>query len=160
MLDRVGPASGKSTYADVARHRPQSGESPDGRSSVDPIKVYLACADDQARHRLSLLLSSSRDVDVVGDAGVGTQAIETAAELQPDAVLVDIDLPGTLDSPATRQLADVCPSASIIVLTSSIRDELIATPAMRRDTAGQSHDDLLMAIRTLRAGEIMVYPPW
>jgi DNA-binding NarL/FixJ family response regulator len=125
-----------------------------------PIRVYLACADDQARQRLSLLLSGSRDIEVAGYAGRGPQAIKTAAELQPDTILVDIDLPGKLGSPATRELSEACPGASIIVLMSSVRDDLIETPSQQRDPVRQHHDDLLTAIRTLRAGEITVFPPW
>ena len=160
MLDRVGPALGESTFADGARLRHQSGEMPDSRSSGAPIRVFLACGDDQARHRLSLLLSGSRGIDVVGHAGVGARAIDTAAELQPDTVLVDIDLPGKLGSSATREMAGVCPGASIVVLTSSVRDDLLEAPSPTRDPTGHGYDDLLMAIRTLRAGEITVYPPW
>ena len=160
MLDRFGPESRESTHTGLARRWPQSGESPDGPPLADPIRVYLACADDQARQWLSLLLSSSRGIEVAGHAGDGPQAIETAAELQPDTILVDIDLPGRLGSPATRELAQVCPGAAIIVLTSSVRDDLLETPSLRRDPLRQDHDDLLTAIRTLRAGEITVYPPW
>jgi CheY-like chemotaxis protein len=158
MLDRVGPALGKSTYADFARHRTEGGESPDGQQLADPIRVFLACADDQARHQLSLLLSGSPDIAVVGHADTGPQAIETAATLQPDTVLVDIDLPGKHGSAATRELAAVCPHSSIVVLTSSIRDGSPANSSLHGDPAG--HDDLLMAIRTLREGEISLYPPW
>lgn len=160
MLDRLGPELAESTYADLVRRQPQSGESPDGPPLAGPIRVYLACADDQARHWISLLLSSSRDIDVVGHAALGPQAIETAAELKPDTILVDIDLPGELGSPASRELARICPYASVIVLTSSVRDELLDLPSPSSYAVRQRHDDLLTAIRTLRAGEITVYPPW
>ena len=160
MLDRLGPGLGESTNTNLARRQPQSGESLAGPSLAGPITVYLACGDYQTRHRLWLLLSSSLDIEVAGHAGDGLQAIETAAELQPDTILVDIDLPGKLGSPATRGLAEACPGASIIVLTSSVRDDLRETPSMRSYPVGQDHHALFTAIRTLRAGEITVFPHW
>jgi len=92
---------------------------PTGRSAPDPIRVLLV--DDHAllRRGLDIVLQQESDIEVVGEAGDGAEAVEKAAELLPDVVLLDVKMPKRGGIEAAAGIKDVAPSTRIVMLTMS-----------------------------------------
>jgi len=127
------------------------------------IRVLLA--DDQAlvRGAFALLVGSADDMEVVGEAGTGDEAVALTRELHPDVVLMDIRMPDTDGIEATRQIvADDGSSSRVLILTTFETD----TNVLRGLRAGASGflpkdtrpEHLLDAIRTVAAGEALLSP--
>jgi DNA-binding NarL/FixJ family response regulator len=118
-------------------------------------------ADDQAAVRagLVMILASAPDIDVVGEASDGAEAVELAQRLRPDVVVMDVRMPRLDGISATRQLAGV---ADVLVLTTFDLDEYVFG-ALRAGAAGfllkqTDASSLLDAVRLIAAGEGMVAP--
>lgn len=125
--------------------------------------LRVLIVDDHAvvRQGLRTFLDSEGDIEVVGEAGSGEEAIERARELQPDVVLMDLVLPGIDGIEATRRLAEVCPNARILVLTSFDDDDKVF-PAIRAGARGYILKDvpaesLGRAIRSVARGEFLLH---
>jgi DNA-binding NarL/FixJ family response regulator len=128
------------------------------------LRVLLA--DDQVliRSGFAALINSAPDLEVVGEAGDGAEAIRQATALRPDVVLMDIRMPGTDGLEAARtitgsaELADV----RIIVLTTFEADEYVLA-ALRSGASGflgksVEPDELLEAIRVVARGDALLSP--
>jgi DNA-binding NarL/FixJ family response regulator len=103
--------------AATAAQRPDSGRGP------EPIRVLIA--DDHAlfRRGLEMVLEEEDDIDLVGQASDGTEAIAVAGEALPDVVLMDIRMPKITGIEACRATKEVAPSAKIVMLTISDEEE-------------------------------------
>jgi DNA-binding NarL/FixJ family response regulator len=109
--------------------------------------------DDNAGFRRSMkeFLALEPDIEVVGEAADGREAILKARELRPDLVLMDVRMPGMSGIDATRQLKDEMPELKIIILTifdlQAYRDAAMASGANGYVTKGSLFEELLPAIR-------------
>ncbi|MCB0004690.1 MAG: response regulator transcription factor, partial [Anaerolineae bacterium] len=126
------------------------------------IKILLA--DDQALFRdgLRILLSTQPDIDVVGEATNGEEALRLAAKLRPDIVLMDMRMPVLDGVETTRRLHDTQPDCRVIVLTTFDDDELVFE-GLRAGAVGYllkavSTPRLLEAIRAVARGESILDP--
>ncbi|MFF6882129.1 response regulator [Streptomyces sp. NPDC012421] len=128
------------------------------------IKVLLA--DDQALVRAGFrsLLGRARDIEVVGEAGTGDEAVRTARAVRPDVVLMDIRMPGTDGLTATRTLVGDpgLTGCRVIVLTTFETDEYVFA-ALRAGASGFltkeiEPDDLRQAVRAVAAGDALLSP--
>ncbi|MFD5768182.1 response regulator [Streptomyces sp. NPDC127049] len=128
------------------------------------IRVLLA--DDQALVRAGFrsLLGRAKDIEVVGEAGTGDEAVRTARALRPDVVLMDIRMPGTDGLTATRTLVDdpALAECRVIVLTTFETDEYVFA-ALRAGASGFltkeiEPDDLRQAVRAVAAGDALLSP--
>jgi DNA-binding NarL/FixJ family response regulator len=128
------------------------------------IRVLLA--DDQAliRAGFRMILGSEADIDVVGEAENGEQAIELVATLQPDVVLMDIRMPALDGLEATRTIAaDPALSAvRVVILTTYETDEYVFE-ALRAGASGfllkdTEPADLIRAVRVAAAGDALLAP--
>ena len=128
------------------------------------IRVLLA--DDQALVRAGFraLLDAQRDIEVVGEAADGEQAVRMAAEHRPDVVLMDIRMPGVDGLSATRRIAQDSRLAEVkvVILTTFDLDEYVfealtvgASGFLVKDTEPV---DLLNAVRVVAAGEALLSP--
>ncbi|GAA0943355.1 response regulator transcription factor [Actinocorallia libanotica] len=125
--------------------------------------IRIMLADDQAllRASLSALLNTEPGMRVVGTAENGAEAVERAASLRPDVVLMDVRMPGTNGIDATRKITED-PAVRVIILTSFDLDEYVFA-GLRAGAGGfllkdSPPEDLLTAIRVVAAGEALLTP--
>jgi DNA-binding NarL/FixJ family response regulator len=126
------------------------------------IRVLLV--DDQAlfREGLEILLSVHEDLQVIGQASNGKEALEVATKVQPDVVLMDVRMPIMDGVRTTRHLKEVLPQCKVIVLTTFDDDEYIFD-ALRMGAMGYLLKDvasaqLVEAIRAASRGESILEP--
>ena len=129
---------------------------------MNPIRVLLV--DDQAlfREGLHTLLSVHADLAVVGEAGNGQEALERAEALQPDVVLMDVQMPVLDGVAATRRLHSALPACRVILLTTFDDDEYVFE-GLRAGAVGYLLKDapsarLVDAIRAAARGESFLQP--
>ncbi|MFL5806630.1 MAG: response regulator [Roseiflexaceae bacterium] len=127
-----------------------------------PIRILIVEDQRIVREGLIALLEDEPGVAIVGEAANGQAAVELFAQLQPDIVLMDLQMP-VLDGPeATRRIRDRAPDARILVLTTYATDEFIFK-ALRAGARGYllkdaSADELLSAIRAVSQGQTLLAP--
>jgi DNA-binding NarL/FixJ family response regulator len=126
------------------------------------IRVLLA--DDQAlvRGAFAMLIESAPDLDIVGQAETGREAVTLATQTSPDVILMDIRMPGMDGIEATRTIAATQPHSRVLMLTTYDTDENVAA-ALRAGASGFVIKDirpagLLDAIRAIAAGESLLSP--
>jgi DNA-binding NarL/FixJ family response regulator len=126
--------------------------------------IRVLIADDHAvvRQGLRAFLDLQDDLEVVGEAADGEEALAAAAELAPDVVLIDLVMPRLDGIEAIRRLREVAPDSRAIVLSSFLDDEKLF-PAVRAGAAGYLLKDvqpqeLVAAIRTVHAGGSLLHP--
>jgi DNA-binding NarL/FixJ family response regulator len=129
---------------------------------MDTIRILIA--DDQTitRSGLRTLLAAAGDIEVVGEARDGDEAIELAAVLQPDVILMDLRMPGVNGIEATRRIHRTSPHISILVLT-VFEDDTSVFPAIRAGAQGYllkntEQDELMRAIHTVANGGAIFSP--
>jgi two-component system, NarL family, response regulator LiaR len=127
-----------------------------------PIRVLLV--DDHAvvRKGLHALFAREPGIEVVGEAEDGEQAVELHQRLQPDVVLMDLEMSGIGGVEATRRISERHPEARIVVLTSHAAEQDVL-PALKAGAQGyllkhSPPDDVLRAIRQAHAGETVLHP--
>lgn len=126
---------------------------------VNEGKIRVLIADDQEiiRHGLALILRNEPDMDVVGLASDGVEAVTLAVRLQPDVILMDIVMPTLNGIAATRQIVSELPGAGVIILTTYDADDMVfegvRAGAMCYLLKGARSDAVLAAIRSVHRGE-------
>ncbi len=122
-----------------------------------PIRVLLVDDHGIVRKGLRALLKSEADIQVVGEAANGAEAVAQARTLKPDVVLMDLIMPKMNGVEATWQISLAQPEARVLVLTGFASDDLVF-PAIKAGALGfllkdSSPDDLLQAIHQVHQGE-------
>ncbi|WP_409463163.1 response regulator [Amycolatopsis sp. GA6-003] len=128
------------------------------------MTIRILIADDEALLRMafSMVLDAQPDLEPIGEAGNGADAVRLAAELRPDVVLMDVRMPGTDGIEATRQILRNCPRTRVLILTTFDLDEY-AFAGLKAGASGfllknTRPEELLAAIRTVAAGDAVVSP--
>jgi DNA-binding NarL/FixJ family response regulator len=128
------------------------------------VSIGVVLADDQemVRTGFRLILSAESDIEVLGEAGTGDDAVAVARELRPDVVLMDIRMPGIDGIAATRALAADPSPPRIVVVTTFDLDEYVYG-ALRSGACGFLLKDagprlLVEAVRAAAAGDALVSP--
>lgn len=127
-------------------------------------RIRVLIADDHAvvREGLKLFLGLQEDIEVVGEAADGGEAIARARELLPDVVLMDLVMPGTNGVEATLEIKASCPGASVLVLTSFMEDETVRS-VLRAGATGYLMKDaqppeIADAVRKVHRGDPLIHP--
>jgi DNA-binding NarL/FixJ family response regulator len=129
-----------------------------------PPRVRILIAEDQAlvRRGTALLLSMEPDMEVVGQACDGIEAVEMAKRLVPEIVLMDLHMPRQGGVAATREITGTLPGTQVLVLT-TLNDDETVFEAVRAGAHGYllkdvTEQELLETIRALRRGESRLTP--
>jgi len=134
------------------------------QQNADSPAIRIVIAEDQAlvRRGAALLLSMEPDMEVVGQACNGVEAVELTQLLRPDVVLMDLHMPLKGGVAATREITRALPGTQVLVLTTLDDDETVfeavragAHAYLLKDAA---EDELLETIRALRHGESRLTP--
>jgi len=127
--------------------------------SDTPLRIRLLVADDESvlRRALTNLLAMAEDVEIVGEAADGHEAVGVAIERQADVVLMDIGMPRLDGIAATRTLAERAPGVKVIILTIYSDDDRVFR-ALQAGACGYllkdaSPEEILRAIRAVRDGK-------
>jgi DNA-binding NarL/FixJ family response regulator len=131
-------------------------------AGTEPIRVLVV--DDHAlfRRGLQMVLGAEDDIEVVGEASDGTEALKVAAETTPDIVLMDVRMPRRGGIDATLAIKDAVPSAKIIMLTISDEEgdlfEAIKAGAMGYLLKEISIEEVASAVRAVFTGQSLISP--
>lgn len=126
-------------------------------------RVLLVDDQDLVRAGLSVMLGSEPGLEVVGEASDGAEAVRLAAELQPDVICMDVQMPGMDGLEATRRIiADETVGARVLVLTTFDRDDYLFE-ALEAGASGfllktASPENLIEAVQVLARGDALLAP--
>ncbi len=129
---------------------------------TENIRVLIADDHPLIREGLRGLLAAEPDLELVGEAADGSEAVEKTDQLRPDVILLDLLMPVKSGIEAIIEIKEKDPGARILVLTSFADDEQLF-PALRAGALGyllkdSSPQDLLRAIRSVYRGESSLHP--
>ena len=128
------------------------------------MTIRVLVADDQAvvRQGVVLLLSTSADIEVAGEASDGQEALRLALDLKPDVALVDLRMPGLDGAQVTERIVTAGAGTRVLILTTYADDDAVL-PALRAGAVGYLTKDvtgesLLAAVRDVAAGRTVLDP--
>jgi len=126
------------------------------------IRVVVADDHPIVRSGIAALLDSADDIEVVGQASTGTEAVELALSLEPEIVLMDLRMPGLTGDEATAVILAKRPGIRIVVLTTYESDENILA-AIEAGASGYllkaaPQEEILAGIRSVARGEVALAP--
>jgi DNA-binding NarL/FixJ family response regulator len=129
---------------------------------AEPIQVLVADDHPLFRDGLRTLLASAPDAELVGEATTGEEAVSLAAKLQPDVVLMDVQMPGMGGIEATRRIVRDSAQVRVLVVT-MFEDDGTVFQAMRAGARGYilkgaNYTEMLRAIRAVGTGEAIFSP--
>lgn len=129
---------------------------------TEVIRVLIADDHTIVRSGVRLLLQAEVDIEVVGEALDGAQAVALTQSLRPDVVLMDIAMPGLGGLEAARQIKALLPEVQILALTMHRSDdyffEMLRAGASGYVLKGAETSELIAAIRAVARGEVFLYP--
>ena len=127
-------------------------------------KIRILLADDHAvvRQGFKMILAAQPDMEIVGEAGNGREALDLAGQLQPDVIVMDVAMPELNGIEATRRVADLSPRSRVLAL-SMHKDSVYVREILRAGARGyllkdSISSDLLAAVRAVSRGEGYLSP--
>jgi DNA-binding NarL/FixJ family response regulator len=129
---------------------------------MDRIRILIADDHPRFREGMRLMLLREPDIELVGEASTGEEAIDKAAGLQPDVILMDLRMPGVNGVEATRRIIETSPHIRVLVLTMYEDDDTVFA-ALRAGARGYllkgaDKAEVLRAIRAVASGEAIFGP--
>jgi len=130
--------------------------------SSDKIRIIIADDHNVVREGTRELLQKASDLEVVGEAGDGEEAVNLVKQLKPDVAIMDIAMPRLNGIEATKQIKVISPSTAVLILTAYDYDQYIfalleagAAGYLLKDVRGQ---EVIEAVRAVRSGESVLHP--
>jgi DNA-binding NarL/FixJ family response regulator len=125
-------------------------------------RVLIADDDDLMRAGLVELLAGEPEIEIVGQAATGREAVEQTRQLAPDVVLMDVRMPDLDGISATRELARAAPAVRVLILTTFEQDDYVFG-ALRAGASGfllkrTRPEELIAAVHTIAAGDSLLSP--
>jgi DNA-binding NarL/FixJ family response regulator len=125
-------------------------------------RVLVADDEDLMRAGLVELLTTDPDIEVVGEASTGREAVEHARRVSPHVVLMDVRMPDIDGIAATQELSRVAPEAKVLILTTFEQDDYVFG-ALRAGASGfllkrTRPEELIAAVHTIAAGDSLLSP--
>src|SRR5579883_2923341 len=129
---------------------------------MPPVRIVIADDHPLVRSGLRAVLLAAADLDVVGEAATGEEAVTLAASLQPDVIVMDLRMPGITGIEATRRIVQAQPHIRIVVLT-LFEDDASLFAALRAVARGYilkdaSEVEVVRAMREVGSGEGIFSP--
>jgi DNA-binding NarL/FixJ family response regulator len=130
--------------------------------TTELIRTLIVDDHPMFREGLRVFLDAVEDIEVVGEAGTGEEAVKVAGDLQPDVVLMDLNLPGLNGIEATRRIVGESPHIGVLALTMFDEDESVFQ-VMRAGARGYllqgaDQDEILRAVRAVADGGAIFGP--
>ncbi len=128
------------------------------------MTIRVLIAEDHAivREGVRLILQAQPDIEVVGEATTGREAIALATQLRPDVVCMDVSMPDLDGLLATRRIVEECRGTAVLALTVHESDEyffqMLKAGASGYVLKGAGSEDLLAALRTVAQGGVFLHP--
>ena len=125
-------------------------------------RVLIADDDDLMRAGLVELLSGEPEIEIVGEASTGREAVDRARRLRPDVVLMDVRMPDLDGIGATRELTRAAPGVRVLILTTFEQDDYVFG-SLRAGASGfllkrARPEELIAAVRTIARGDSLLSP--
>lgn len=129
---------------------------------MNKIRVFLADDHLILREGIRSLLEKVPDIEMVGEAGEGEEAVAKVEQLVPDVVLMDITMPGLNGLEATRQIKQKNPQVKVLILTMHETDQYLSQ-MLRAGASGYvvkttATSELISAVRAVHQGDVYLYP--
>lgn len=157
--ERAGPFAGARPAACSVRGRPVSAQDP---AAGRPLRLLIVDDQPLIRRALSMTLGAEPDIEVVGQAVDGIDAIEQALSLVPDVIVMDLQMPRASGVVATREITAKLPAVGVVVLTTFDQDDLVfeairagARAYLLKDAV---EEEVLDTIRAVHRGESRLSP--
>ncbi|HNS02277.1 MAG TPA: response regulator transcription factor [Anaerolineae bacterium] len=129
---------------------------------MSTIRLLLVDDHQIVRAGLRMLFSAEPEVEIIGEANSGEEAVTLANALQPDVILMDVAMPGIGGIEATRRIKAAQPKIAVLALTMHEDEEyffeMLAAGASGYVPKRAAPDDLLSAIRIVNQGDVYIYP--
>jgi two-component system response regulator NreC len=126
------------------------------------IRIFLVDDHDVIRVGLRMLLEDESDLEIIGEAGSASEAINKVSSLRPDVILMDVGLPDLSGIEATRKIKELYPEIKIVALTIHEDEEyffkMLDAGASGYVPKRAAPDELMTAIRVAAGGEVYLYP--
>ena len=130
---------------------------------MTPTRVLLADDHEMVRAGFRIILGSQPDIEIVGEAATGVEAMARAAELAPDVICMDVQMPDMDGLEATRRIvADETVASAVLILTTFDRDDYLFE-ALRAGASGfllknSTPEQLIDAVRVVASGDALLAP--
>lgn len=130
---------------------------------MTPTRVLLADDHEMVRAGFRIILGSQPDIDIVGEAATGAEALARAAELKPDVICMDVQMPDMDGLEATRRITgDDSVASAVLILTTFDRDDYLFE-ALRAGASGfllknSTPEQLIDAVRVVASGDALLAP--
>ena len=126
------------------------------------VRVVLVDDQELVRAGLRMVVSGTTDIEIVGEAGTGAQAVRLVRELHPDVVVMDLRMPGMDGVEATQMITTDLPATRVVVLTTYDEDANVYA-SLRAGASGflvkdMALDDILTAVRVVARGDALLAP--
>ncbi|MET7697764.1 MULTISPECIES: response regulator transcription factor [unclassified Streptomyces] len=130
-----------------------------------PVTVRIVLADDERMVRTALraILAAEPDLEVVGEAATGTEAVSVVRELTPDVVLMDVRMPGIDGIRATEQILATLPDPPRVIVVTTFENDSYVYEALRAGACGfllkrAEADALVQAVRLVAHSDSLLFP--